>query len=53
MHFERIDDHHTRVELEHRGLGAYGDKAAEMRDAFDSPNGWNGMLEHYAVVAAR
>ncbi len=24
-----------------------------MHDAFSSPNGWNGMLEHYALVASR
>ena len=40
-------------ELEHRGLEAYGPEALAMREAFGSPNGWNGMLEHYAAVAGR
>ena len=41
----------TRVELEHRGLDAYGDKAQEMRDMFDSPGAWQTTLEQYAQAA--
>lgn len=52
VRFTAIDDRTTRVELEHRGLGAYGTDAIAMRDAFGSPNGWNGMLDHYAQVVA-
>jgi len=48
-----VDDRTTRVDLEHRGLDAYGADAMAMRDTFASPNGWNGMLEHYAQVAGR
>jgi uncharacterized protein YndB with AHSA1/START domain len=48
--FTAIDDRTTQVELEHRGLEAYGAGAAAMRDAFASPNGWNGMLDHFAQV---
>ena len=51
VRFTAIDDRTTRVDLEHRGLEAYGADATAMRDTFDSPNGWNGMLEHYARVA--
>jgi len=51
VRFTAIDELTTRVDLEHRGLEAYGTAALAMRDAFGSPNGWNGMLEHYAVVA--
>ena len=51
VRFTAIDDRTTRVDLEHRGLEAYGADATAMRDTFDSPNGWNGMLEHYAKVA--
>ena len=47
-----LDARTTRVELEHRGLEAYGADALAMRDAFCSPNGWNGMLDHFAQVAA-
>jgi uncharacterized protein YndB with AHSA1/START domain len=53
VRFTVIDDKTTRVELEHRCLEMYGDDAPAMREAFDSPNGWNGMLEHYAQVAGR
>ncbi len=53
VRFIAVDASTTRVDLEHRGLEAYGADAAAMQDAFDSPNGWNGMLEHYARVAGR
>ena len=53
VRFVAVDAGHTRIELEHRGLDAYGAQAAAMRDAFGSPNGWTGMLEHYAEVAGR
>ena len=49
--FTALDANTTRVDLEHRGLDAYDADAATMREAFDSPSGWNGMLEHYAQVA--
>lgn len=42
----------TRVELEHRGLDRYGDKAAAMRDAFESDGGWGGILRAFAEAAA-
>jgi uncharacterized protein YndB with AHSA1/START domain len=51
VRFTAIDDRTTRVDLEHRGLEAYGADAMAMRDTFASPNGWNGMLDHYAQVA--
>jgi uncharacterized protein YndB with AHSA1/START domain len=41
----------TRVELEHRGLDVYGPDAARMRDVFDSPDGWNGLLELFTARA--
>lgn len=41
----------TRVELEHRGLDAYGDKMEAMRDLFDSPGAWRATLERFAEVA--
>lgn len=37
----------TRVELEHRGLDAYGDDAAATRAALDSPGGWGGLLARF------
>ena len=53
VRFVAVDAGQTRVELEHRGLEAYGPEALAMRDAFGSANGWQGMLEHYAEVAGR
>ncbi len=38
----------TRVSLVHRGLEAYGARAAEMSGVFGSPSGWPGMLALYA-----
>jgi uncharacterized protein YndB with AHSA1/START domain len=38
----------TRVELEHRDLDRYGEKAESMRVAFDSDGGWQGLLSRYA-----
>jgi hypothetical protein len=34
----------TRVELEHRNLEKYGEKAADVRAALDSIGGWNGAI---------
>jgi uncharacterized protein YndB with AHSA1/START domain len=42
----------TRVDLEHRLLHQYGEKAAQMRGIFDSDQGWRGLLEVFASVAA-
>jgi uncharacterized protein YndB with AHSA1/START domain len=53
VRFIAIDGGTTRVELEHRGLDAYGADTAAMHETFSSPNGWNGMLEHYASVASQ
>jgi|SRR5688572_13355359 len=40
----------TVVELEHRGLEIYGERAAEMRDVYGSPDGWAGLLARFATV---
>jgi uncharacterized protein YndB with AHSA1/START domain len=42
----------TRVDVEHRGLDAFGDQAAAMRDQFGSPGGWPGLLEAFATAAS-
>jgi len=42
---------HTRVELEHRGLDAYGDETEAMRERFNGPDAWRGLLDMYAKVA--
>jgi uncharacterized protein YndB with AHSA1/START domain len=38
----------TRVELLHRGLEIHGERAREVHDAIDSPQGWSGLLDLYA-----
>ncbi|HEY2814793.1 MAG TPA: SRPBCC family protein [Acidimicrobiales bacterium] len=40
----------TRVDLEHRDLDRYGDDLEKMRTTFDSPGGWNGLIEMYAAA---
>jgi uncharacterized protein YndB with AHSA1/START domain len=42
----------TRVELEHRHLERFGDKAAAVRESLDSPGGWGGLLAAFAQDAA-
>jgi uncharacterized protein YndB with AHSA1/START domain len=42
----------TRVELEHRHLERYADKAAEMRGIFESERGWGMLLAAFAKAAA-
>lgn len=53
VRFAAVDAGTTRVDLEHRGLAAYGEHAAMMVQTFGSPNGWTGMLDHYAQVASQ
>jgi hypothetical protein len=43
--------HATRVELEHRGLEIFGEKAEKVRDAIRAPDGWSGILKRFAGVA--
>jgi len=42
----------TRVELEHRHLEFYGDKAPMMKGIFDSDGGWSGILQRFSAAAA-
>jgi uncharacterized protein YndB with AHSA1/START domain len=51
--FERVGPNRTRVVLEHRKLERYGDKAEMMRDLFDKPDAWQGILEAFAKVAVQ
>jgi uncharacterized protein YndB with AHSA1/START domain len=52
VRFHAEDERRTRVELEHRGLEAYADRAGEMRGIFDSDGGWPGLLRRFADAAA-
>lgn len=42
----------TRVDLEHRLLHYYGEKAAQMRGIFDSEKGWTRLLDAFAARAS-
>lgn len=42
----------TRVELEHRNIERFGEKAAAMRAAFESDGGWGGILQQFAAASA-
>jgi hypothetical protein len=41
----------TRIELEHRQLERFGEAAEQMRAAFDSEEGWMGILRAFAARA--
>lgn len=41
----------TRVELEHRNLERFGDKAEGVRERIDAPRGWMAVLEAFAQSA--
>ena len=51
IRFEAAGPTSTRVELEHRGLEAYGEHAAMLRGIFDTPEGWAGILAGFAATA--
>lgn len=42
----------TRVELEHRHLDRFGEARDKMRETFESPMGWGGILESFARATA-
>ena len=43
----------TRVELEHRNIERFGDKAESVRTAIDSEGGWSAIIKLYADAAQR
>ena len=47
VRFTPIGDGSTRVDLEHRHFERHGAAAQQMRDGFDRPDAWAGMLELY------
>jgi uncharacterized protein YndB with AHSA1/START domain len=51
VRFRAEADGRTRVELEHRGLEAYAERAEEMRGIFDADGGWRGLLARFADAA--
>lgn len=48
VRFVAEDETRTRVELEHRGLEAYGENAEQLYAIFDSPDGWTDILDRFA-----
>jgi uncharacterized protein YndB with AHSA1/START domain len=51
IHFVSVGDNMTRVDLEHRDLDRFGASAEQMREGFESPGGWQGLLGAFAAVA--
>jgi uncharacterized protein YndB with AHSA1/START domain len=49
--FTALSAFETRVDLEHRNLERFGEKASEVRGMIDSPNGWSAIIKLYADVA--
>jgi hypothetical protein len=49
--FTPVETALTRVDLEHRNLERYGDKAPIVRDMIGSDNGWLGILRQYVLDA--
>ncbi len=52
IRFVALGPARTRVELEHRQLERFADAAESMRAAFDSDEGWTGILKLFAARAA-
>jgi uncharacterized protein YndB with AHSA1/START domain len=44
----RAEGSGTRVDLEHRNLGSYGDRAEQTAAILDSDNGWGGLLAAFS-----
>ena len=51
VRFSAADGGRTLVELEHRGLETYAERAEEMRSIFGSDQGWSGLLAHFTAAA--
>jgi uncharacterized protein YndB with AHSA1/START domain len=52
VRFTAEDARRTRVDLEHRGLEAFGARAQEMRETFESGGGWPLLLGRFEAAAA-
>lgn len=50
--FTPLDGGETRIDLEHRNLERYGDRAEALRAGFDSEMGWTSILDRFAEAAA-
>jgi uncharacterized protein YndB with AHSA1/START domain len=47
--FIALSPHGTRVDLEHRDLERFAGQADKIRAAFDSDDGWNGVLRAFGA----
>ena len=52
LSFTPTAERETRVELEHRNLERFGDKAEQVRSQIGAPGGWTKVLEDYAGFSA-
>jgi uncharacterized protein YndB with AHSA1/START domain len=52
VRFSAEDDGRTRVELEHRKLENYAERAEQMRTILGSDDGWGGLLRRFAAAAS-
>jgi uncharacterized protein YndB with AHSA1/START domain len=50
--FTALGAKETRVDIEHRNLERFGDKAARIREMFDADGGWPGVLKSFAATMA-
>jgi uncharacterized protein YndB with AHSA1/START domain len=50
VRFESLGPTRTLVDLEHRGLENYGDDMEKIREQFESPMGWQGLLDAYVAA---
>jgi uncharacterized protein YndB with AHSA1/START domain len=53
LHFIPEGQDTTRVELEHRDLERFGERAEAVRDSLHSPRGWQGLLSRYVDLLGR
>lgn len=51
VRFTAEDEQRTRVDLEHRKLEAYAERAEQMRNVLGSDDGWGGLLGRFAEAA--
>ena len=49
VRFTAVGGSSAAVDLEHRHIDRFGPRAEEMRDVFDSPGGWPGLLDRFAA----
>jgi uncharacterized protein YndB with AHSA1/START domain len=52
VRFTPEGENRTRVDLEHRGLEAFGEHTEQMRGIFGSDGGWGGLLRSFATASA-